>query len=65
MDSKKNVGGKKKLELSRETIRSLSVKTDVRTGYVVFTGNEPTLPCGITLAGCMKPHTQGYTQACQ
>jgi hypothetical protein len=30
--SKKNVGGKKKLELSRETLRNLRVKTDVRTG---------------------------------
>ncbi len=34
--SKKNVGGKKKLELSRETLRNLRVKTDVRTGATNF-----------------------------
>jgi hypothetical protein len=67
MDSKKNVGGKKKLALSRETIRSLNVKSDVRTGAsgIIFTGNGPSLVCGITLAGCMQPHTQGLTMQCK
>jgi hypothetical protein len=51
--NKKNAGGKVKLELSRETIRTLRVKTEVRTGG------------GLTVVGCVVVHSKITVGECQ
>lgn len=60
MDTKKN---SKKLELSRETIRTLKVKSDVKTGLWGPVGGI-SLDCGITLVGCIVIHSKNPVGLC-
>jgi hypothetical protein len=62
MDSKNNVGGnKKKLQLSRETIKTLRVKSEVRTGLVLGVGASVSVFCNsVGCTNVFSSEPRGY-----